>query len=112
MPDSTPPFDRPPRPPPPPPPGGGGTRSRTPPRRTKLPPPEDGLALLDERLRRLPVVFRHPAARVVPRLEVERVLERAALGGVEVPLHVAVRDPRAAGEPGRQPERLLLHPPP
>src|ERR687888_247145 len=70
--------------------------------------PEDGIPLLDERLRGLAVVLGQPAARVVPRLEVEQVLERPALGGVEVPLHVAVRDPRAAREPSGERERLLL----
>jgi len=45
------------------------------------------------------VVFGHPAPGVVPRLEVEQVLERPALRRVEVALHIAVGDPRAPGEP-------------
>src|SRR2546427_12922944 len=65
----------------------------------RLAAPEDGLPLLDERLRRLPVVFGHPAPGVVPRLEVELLLERPALRRVEVALHVAVGDPRTPREP-------------
>src|SRR2546422_11615613 len=65
----------------------------------RLAAPEDGLPLLDERLRRLRVVLGPPARGVVPRLEVELVLERPALRRVEVALHVAVGDPRAPREP-------------
>src|SRR5881396_2673848 len=67
----------------------------------RLAAPKDGLPLLDERLRRLPVVFGHPAPGVVPRLEVEQVLERPALRRVDVALHIAVR---SAG-PGRAARR-------
>src|SRR5919197_2948584 len=70
--------------------------------------PEDRLPLLDEGLRRLAVVLGQPAARVVPRLEVEQVPERPALRRVEVPLHVAVGDPWAPREPRGERHRLLL----
>src|SRR3989442_8969401 len=75
-----------------------------------LPAPEDGLALLHEGLDRLAVVVGHATAGVMPGLEVEQVLERAALGRVEVPVHVAAGDPRSPPEPRRQRHRLLLEP--
>src|SRR6267378_3919632 len=74
------------------------------------PTPEDRLPLLDERLRRLTVVAGHATTSVVPGLQVERVFEAAALGRVEVALHVAERDPRPAGKPAGQRERLFLEP--
>src|SRR5438309_6032230 len=69
---------------------------------------EDGVPLLDEGLRRLTVVLGQPAARVVPRLEVEQVLERPTLRRVEVALHVAVGDPWAPREPRGERHRLPL----
>src|SRR2546425_1037868 len=50
---------------------------------SRLGAPEDGVPLLDERLRGLAVVLGQPAARVVPRFQIEQVFERPALLRVE-----------------------------
>src|SRR5256886_10603453 len=75
---------------------------------SRLGAPEDGVPLLDERLRGLAVVLGQPAARGVPRFQIEQVFERPALRRVEVPLHVAVGDPRAPREPCGERQRFLL----
>src|SRR6266540_5475769 len=69
---------------------------------------EDGLTLLDEGAGRLAVILCQSRARVVPRLEVQRLAERAALRGVHVALHVAKGDARAARQPARERAGLLL----
>src|SRR5204862_1604084 len=72
------------------------------------PAPEDRLALVHERLRGFAMVLGLAAPRVVPRLEVEQLRERAALGRIHVALHVAVGDARAARQPRGERQRLLL----
>src|SRR5205823_10325977 len=56
------------------------------------------LALLGEGACRLAVVLRLARADVVRRFHVEALVEVAVHGAIEVLLHVAVRDARAAGE--------------
>jgi hypothetical protein len=68
-----------------------GSRRAT---RPALASPEHRLALLHERLRGFAMVFGLSRARVMPGLEVQRVLQRAGFRGVHVALHVAERHAR------------------
>src|SRR3954451_13925505 len=68
---------------------------------------EGGRALLDEGLRRLTVVLRHPRVGVMGDLEVEALAELTVHSSVEVLLHVAVRHPRSLGESPSDRDRLV-----
>src|SRR5262245_15936927 len=46
----------------------------------------------------------------MPGFQVEQLAERAALRGVQVPLHVPIRDPRPCSQALCQVKRLLLEP--
>src|SRR6266542_2577852 len=58
--------------------------------------------------RPFPVVLGHAGAGVMPRLEVQLILERARLGRIHIALHIAKGHPRAARDPSREGRGLLL----